>query len=135
MPVMEKASAESGRGRRRVRLPSLAVFTVALGACLAAAQSEAASAHYLCRWVKNVGKPFTLTVHDGTTYIQGSLGIFGQVAQTIEDEARYGVRLDLAGGFVVFRWPKKGGSSAVGFFDSRGELQGGHKAAATCTLE
>lgn len=99
---------------------------------LLAAESRAESAHFTCAWIKQVAQPFTLTVQDATTYIEGSLGIFGQVTPTIEQDGLYAIRLDLAGGFVAFRWPKAGGPSSIGFFNSEGQLQGGHPAAANC---
>jgi len=94
--------------------------------------ARAESAHYDCAWIKNVALPFTLTVQNATTYINGSLGIFGQVTATVEQGDLYIVQLELPGGAAVFRWPKAGGNGAIGFFNSQGELQGGHPAAAAC---
>ena len=125
----------NGRARRRLLSATsgmLAFAALALLLTVTAAQpSSAESAHYKCSWVK-VGKPFRLAVQGNTTYITGSLGIFGQVAPTQEKKGDYIVRLELAGGFVAFRWPKSGGISSVGFFDSKGDLQGGTQKAATC---
>ena len=104
-----------------------------LGTILISPQARAESAHYECGWIRNVGKPFSLTVHNATTYINGSLGIFGQVTPTIEQDGQFIAQFELAGGAVVFRWPKAGGPGAIGFFNSKGELQGGHPAAANCT--
>ena len=75
----------NGRARRRLLSATsgmLAFAALALLLTVTAAQpSSAESAHYKCSWVK-VGKPFRLAVQGNTTYITGSLGIFGQVAPT-----------------------------------------------------
>jgi hypothetical protein len=109
-----------------------AALLALLGAALFSSGARAESAHYDCSWIKNVALPFTLTVQNATTYINGSLGIFGQVTATVEQGDLYIVQLELPGGAAVFRWPKAGGQGAVGFFNSQGQLQGGHPAAATC---
>ena len=98
-----------------------------------AGSSQAQVLSYSCSWIR-VGQPFTLAVDGRETRIAGSLGIFGDSAPTIQDKGHYVIRLELARGFVVFRWPQQGGPSAVGFFDQSGELQGGYQSAANCRL-
>lgn len=109
-----------------------AMITLA-ASLLLAGDGWAQAKTYGCSWLK-VGQPFSLTVDGAETRIAGSLAIFGDRAATLQDKGHYVIRLDLAEGFVVFRWPQTGGASAVGFFNSNGELQGGYQAAARCRL-
>ena len=98
---------------------------------LLASESWAQVRSYTCTWLR-VGQPFTLAVDGAETRIAGSLAIFGDSARTLEDKGHYVIQLQLAKGFVVFRWPQQGGASAVGFFNETGQLQGGYQRAAQC---
>lgn len=112
---------------------SLMASALAIGLALSGGSAKAQAISYTCNWVK-VGEPFQITVDGAETRLAGSLAIFGGEAPTIRDRGHFVVRLRLAQGFVVFRWPEGGGVSAVGFFNEAGELQGGYQRAALCRL-
>ncbi len=114
----------------RLSLMAAALTAVTL---LGAGEARAQAVSYACNWSK-VGEPFQITVDGQQTRLAGSLAIFGEEAPTIRDRGHFVVRLRLAQGFVVFRWPEGGGVSAVGFFNEAGELQGGYQRAALCRL-
>ncbi|MET4806382.1 hypothetical protein [Limibacillus sp. MBR-115] len=91
-------------------------------------------AHYDCTWTGRVGQPFSMTYADGTTYIEGSLGVFGQIAPTEKTETTYRAALELPGGVFAIEWPKNGGAARVAVINLKDEIQGGHPQAAQCTL-
>ncbi len=135
MPVRsrEKKPVFSKRGTRSVWL-GRSLFT---GACLLSAFVQPAAAelaHYDCTWTGRVGQPFSLTYADGTTYIEGSLGVFGQIAPTEKTETTYRAALELPGGVFAIEWPKNGGAARVAVINLKDEIQGGHPQAAQCTL-
>lgn len=96
--------------------------------------AQAELAHYNCTWAGRVGQPFSMTYADGTTYIEGSLGVFGQIAPTEKTETTYRAILELPGGVFAIEWPKNGGAARVAVINLKDEIQGGHPQAAQCTL-